>query len=148
MRIAWKWARLVLAGPGVPGRGWPEQRYENEPSTTADGGSWSWSVGLGRMALENDFLSKSLQASKGSTLEEQRAWRGALYGEVMQLEGKAGLSIRKHAMPRVLAVSDFIGTSTSTCRGRRTRNCASRSNKSALITVATVLDASSWNYRS
>ena len=45
------------------------------------------------MALENDFLSKSLQASKGSTLEEHRVWRGALYGEVMQLEGKAGLSI-------------------------------------------------------
>src|ERR1700719_3431657 len=35
----------------------------------------------------------SLQASKGSTLEEQRAWRSALYGEVMQLEGKVGLSI-------------------------------------------------------
>jgi hypothetical protein len=46
---------------------------------------------------------KSLQASKGSTLEEQRAWRSALYGEVMQLEGKAGLSILEHAMPRVLA---------------------------------------------
>ena len=25
--------------------------------------------------------------------EEQRAWRSALHGEVMQLEGKAGLSI-------------------------------------------------------
>jgi transposase InsO family protein len=35
----------------------------------------------------------SLQASRGSTLEQQRNWRSALYGEVMQLGGKSGLSI-------------------------------------------------------
>src|SRR4051812_50105726 len=39
------------------------------------------------------IFKKSLSASQGSTLDEQRAWRRAVYGEVMQLEGKGGLSI-------------------------------------------------------
>ncbi len=48
---------------------------------------------VGKDGAGKRFFKKSLQASKGRTLEEQRAWRSALYGEVMQLEGKAGLSI-------------------------------------------------------
>ena len=39
------------------------------------------------------FFKKSLQASKESTLDQQRAWRGALFGEVMQLEGKSELPV-------------------------------------------------------
>jgi hypothetical protein len=33
-------------------------------------------------------------------------------------------------MPRVLATQVFTGTLMSTCHGKRTRNCASRSSKS------------------
>src|SRR5271156_875096 len=59
------------------------------------GGSEDSRVGttVGKDGAGKRFFKKSLQASKGSTLEEQRAWRSALYGEVMQLEGKVGLSI-------------------------------------------------------
>jgi hypothetical protein len=102
----------------------------------------------GKDSAGKRFFKKSLKASKGSTLEEQRAWRSALYGEVMQLEGKAELSLFwKHAMPRVLAVQASTGTLMSTCRGKRIRNCASRSRKSVLTTVATVLVGSSLNHK-
>ena len=65
----------------------------------------------------------------------------------MRWKARSDCLFLKHAMPRVLAVQAFIGTLMSICRGRRTRNCASRSSKSALITVVTVLGGSSLHYK-
>ena len=71
-----------------------------------EGSDWSFSASseqriaelerrLGRLALENDFLRRAFQASKGSIVEQQRVWRNALYGEVMQLGGQVGIIYRR-----------------------------------------------------
>jgi hypothetical protein len=60
----------------------------------------------------------------------------------MQLEGKAGLSILEACDAARISRAGFTGTLMSTCRGKQIRNCVSRSNKSVLITVATVLGGS------
>ena len=99
-------ARMV--SDAQPAAGWLGAGYEN--GAGCDGGRSADSrVGAAdRSACDGKrFFSKSLQASKGSTLEEQRAWRGALYGEVMQLEGKAGLSITEVCQAARLGRSGF-----------------------------------------